>query len=146
MNWKEEVIRRVYRKDLMIAKFEEMAEKANIEGDSVREKKMYARADMAEQYVEGVIDVLEAMGYTIQFDGNHSVKEIVGEISHQYRVRYGTSDGFLNAMVCHNGIEVQDVIDRAKEVGYSVIGIDERYLSPNDDSDISTGWNKLFNF
>ena len=146
MNWKEEVIGRVHRKDLMIAKFEERAEKANIEGDSVREKKMYARADMAEQYVEGVIDVLEAMGYTIKFDGNHSVKEIVGEISHQYRVRYETSDGFLNAMVCHNGIEVQDVIDRAKEVGYSVIGIDERYLSPNDDSDISTGWNKLFNF
>ena len=107
---------------------------------------MYARADMAEQYVEGVIDVLEAMGYTIKFDGDHSVKEIVGEISHQYRVRYETSGGFLNAMVCHNGIEVQEVIDRAKEVGYSVIGIDERYLSPNDDSDIYTSWNKLFNF
>ena len=101
---------------------------------------------MNEHDSENIAGLLEAMGYTIKFDGNHSVKEIVGEISHQYRVRYETSDGFLNAMVCHNGIEVQDVIDRAKEVGYSVIGIDERYLSPNDDSDISTGWNKLFNF
>lgn len=148
MNWKEEVIGRVHRKDLMIAKFEERAEKANLEGDSAREKNMYARADMAEQYVEGAIYVLESIGYTIEFANGGDVKDILGEYSTVYRVRYKHFE-LENYVFCDTREKIQEIIDRAKKLDieipgeYKLVGIDDRIVYPNGEVG---EWNKIFDF
>ena len=143
--WNEIVIRLIRRKEKLADRFDKAAEDARANGNEKREERMYARADRAEEYICGVLDTLEAIGYEIRFDSHHNVDSIIGSNSVQYRVRYKHTSFGDGAIFCDNGSEVQDVINRQKELGseYKLVGIDYRMVFPNG---CDESWCKIFDF
>ena len=150
MSWKETVIGRIRRKENILDRFYKDAADACDIGDEEREKKMYANADRVEEYISGVLDTLNELGYVIKFDSHHNVDSIIDSNTVQYRVRYRRFDADNvsycdNYVFCEDGDKVQEVIDRAKTVSseYKLIGIDSRIVSPNGDGE---SWHKIFDF
>lgn len=145
MNWKTEILERVRRTVKTIDRYSAKEEEALAHGDKDRAKYLSIRGDKLEMWVDGVLDTLEAMGFTIRYDKDCNVESIIGGYTREYRVRYG-SGCFIHAVICGNGGEVQAVVDKCKEISdpeYGALGIDDRIVFPNGDV---SDWHKIIDF
>lgn len=64
----------------------------------------------------------------------------------EFRVRYSlkTSLGYdvVHGVIC-DLYHVKDYVDKVKEVGYKLIGIDERYREDDERTPLDYGWNVI---
>ena len=148
MSWKEYILERFRIKERNVSVADKKAEEAIDRGDKERAKAERHRASRNECYIEGMLDVLESIGYTIKFDDDGDVKDILGEYSTEYRVRYKHFE-LENYVFCDTREKIQEIIDRAKKLDieipgeYTLVGIDDRIVYPNGEVG---EWNKIFDF
>ena len=148
MGWKEYILERFRIKERNVSVADRKAEEAIDRGDNERAKAERHRASRNECYIEGMLDVLESIGYTIKFDDDGDIKDILGEYSTEYRVRYKHFE-LENYVFCDAREKIQEIIDRAKKLDieipgeYTLVGIDDRIVYPNGEVG---EWNKIFDF
>lgn len=148
MSWKEYILERFRTKERIVSAADKKTEEAIDRGDKERAKAERHRAFRNECYIEGMLDVLESIGYTIEFADDGDVKDILGEYSTEYRVRYKHFE-LENYVFCDTREKIQEIIDRAKKLDieipgeYALVGIDDRIVYPNGEVG---EWNKIFDF
>ena len=148
MSWKEYIFERFRIKERNVSVADRKAEEAADRGDKERVKAERHRASRNECYIEGMLDVLESIGYTIKFADNGDIKDILGEYSTVYRVRYKHLELEKYAF-CETSKKLQEIIDRAKKLDikspgeYKLVGIDYRIVYPNGEVG---EWKKIFDF
>ena len=148
MAWETEILERFRIKERNVSVTDRKAEEAIARGDKERAKAERHRSFRNECYIEGMLDVLESIGYTIKFTDDGDVKDILGEYSTEYRVRYKHFE-LENYVFCDAREKIQEIIDRAKKLDieipgeYTLVGIDDRIVYPNGEVG---EWNKIFDF
>lgn len=148
MSWKEYIFERFRIKERNVSLADRNAEEAIASGYKERAKAERHRASRNECYIEGMLDVLESIGYTIKFTDDGDVKDILGEYSTEYRVRYKHFE-LENYVFCDTREKIQEIIGRAKKLDieihgeYTLVGIDDRIVYPNGEVG---EWNKIFDF
>ncbi len=148
MAWKEYILERFRIKERNVSVADRRAEEAIDRGNKERAKAERHRASRNECYIEGMLDVLESIGYTIKFTDEGDVKDILGEYSTIYRVRYKHFE-LENCVFCDSRENIQEVINRAKKLDielpgeYTLVGIDDMIVYPNGEVG---EWNKVFDF
>lgn len=150
MDWKTETLESIRRKIKIVDKYLEKEEEAIARGEKERAEWFAKKGDRLEMWVEGALDILNGIGYIIKYDKDQNIESIIGDYTLEYRVRYniGKKNDIVNAIICGTGNEVQEVIDRIKEVSLQYpeckfAGIDIRVVCPNGDVG---EWNKVFDY
>lgn len=140
---KEIVIKRLNHKIGWGKNLDERCDRAT---DDTIKKKLGHRSDKNDSYIFGAETVLEDMGYWLEKDDDGIITDICSVMIHQYRVRYRTPIGEIKAIVCDSNEEVQEFVNKIKEVdGYSFVGLDEREAEAYSGG-LTGEWNKIFDF
>lgn len=140
---KEIVMKRLNHKIGWGKNLDERCDKAT---DDAAKKKLEHLSDKNDSYIFGAETVLEDMGYWLEKDDDGIIKDICSVMIHQYRVRYRTPVGEIKAIVCDSNEEVQEFVNRIKEInGYSFIGLDEREAETYSNGLVGE-WKKIFDF
>ena len=140
---KEIVMKRLNHKIGWGKNLDERYDKAT---DDATKKRLEHCSDRNDAYIFGAETVLEDMGYWLEKDDDGIITDICSVMIHQYRVRYRTPIGEIKAIVCNSNEEVQEFVNKIKEVdGYSFVGLDEREAEAYSGG-LTEEWNKIFDF
>ena len=140
---KEIVMKRLNHKIGWGKNLDERYDKAT---DDATKKRLEYFSDRNDAYIFGAETVLGDMGYWLEKDDDGIITDICSVMIHQYRVRYRTPVGEIKAIVCDSNEEVQEFVNRIKEIsGYSFIGLDEREAETYSNGLVGE-WKKIFDF
>lgn len=102
-------------------------------------------ADELGAEIKGMAFCLRMLGFIVKKDENWHIAERVQ--IHELRVRYEVPEMFggspvVNAIVCKFQT-VKVWLDKVKDAGYKLVGVDERYRYEDEQMEFDEGWKEI---